>query len=446
MKRVLFLDRGYLFRHIKGEDFECIYAALTPSGKKYLQKLNQKVVGCFEEEYDLLEVASYDDNYLNYSYDSDRFLNHYDFEKRREILGKEISFWRNILDTYQPTCIFGEVVTIEWMEVLYNEAKLRHIPYNSFLYGFKNGYCYWLDKPFNSEISEERWNTVEVKEEHIEEASKYYYNVQQNQEKPFYIQNLKHSNIRCLLAGFRYWVKECFSIYSRKGFVYEEYTNAAKLMMERGFRGYTRKHDSIANIDNSKHSYIFYPLHYEPEATISYFADAYCNQASDICHIAHALNSNQVLIVKEHPQQLNMLLCSRFYNLKKKYSNIVFLRGDVSSYEVFKKIDAVVTLTGTGGLEAMICGIPVITLGKVFYNFCESTTLCPDFNVLKMLLREKKYKVPQKKQVIEFIEKFFALQVKGYAVKKYIGQYDENYQALYEYIKNTVNTLPYADN
>lgn len=430
MKNILFLDRNYLFKHIKSEKYNSIFVSLKESGRKELESLGQNVVGCFESQYSDLEVADFVDDYLLYSYDSDRFLNRFSFEKRREILGKEISFWCAILDKYKPVCIVSEVVTIEWMEVLYIEARRRNIPYHSFLYGFNKGYCYWLDNPFNSEISSTRWTNLKIENSHKLMAREFFDGVRDKHAKPYYIQNVNYSNIKSLLSGIRYYCREYYHKVKQKGFVYGYYSEAAVDMINRGVKSMYKKHDSLDDINTNNHEYLFYPLHYEPEATLSYFSEYYSNQLNNICNIAHSLNTNQVLIVKEHPQQINMLLLDKYSRLKKTYKNVLYIRGDVSSYDIFKKISAIVTLTGTGGIEGMILGIPVITLGHVFYNYCESTNVCRNMVELKNMIRKKTYKKPDPAKILSFLEHFFALTERGYAYSKYIGDQDENYRAL----------------
>ena len=134
MKKILILDRYYTTKLAKSDKYEFIIACLTKKNKEQFQKEGYNVVGCFEEDYSELPIADYPNNYLLFSFDSDRFLRRYSFEKRREILGKEISFWSQILDGHKPDLIINEVCTIEWMEVLYIEAKKRNIIYHTPLY------------------------------------------------------------------------------------------------------------------------------------------------------------------------------------------------------------------------------------------------------------------------------------------------------------------------
>ena len=224
MKRILILDRYYTTRFAKSEKYEFIVAALTVKNKNDFLAEGNKVVGCFEEDYDKIEVAKYPENYLIFSFDSDRFLKRFPIDKRREILGKEITFWAKILDEYKPDFIINEVCTIEWMEVLYIEAKKRNIEYKTFLFGQISHKCYWLDTPFNSSISPERFASVEITEELISAAEAFCREKIEKQQKPFYAKVKSYSNLHCLISSYKRYFIECWKEMRHKGFMYEYYS------------------------------------------------------------------------------------------------------------------------------------------------------------------------------------------------------------------------------
>lgn len=431
MKKILFLDRNYCFKYIKSDKFESIFVAVSPKTKKELLNAEVNVVGCFEEEYEQLPIAEYPTNYLLFSFDSDRFLNSYPYFKRREILGKEISFWTRILDEYKPDLIVNEVCTMELTEVLYIEAKKREIPYHTFL-GLFPGKAYWVDEPFNSMISEERWNQIELTDELLSKAEELYDNVRIKNAKPLYAIVAKRSVARDMLSAVKYYVSQQFRLHTRRGFVYEQYVGQSYLWIQRNISRIFRRYDILEQIKDTDTEVVFYPLHFEPEATISYFVELYMRQVFDIEQIAHCLGQKQVLVVKEHPQQPGMLLTKRFQEIKKRCPNVLFLSSDISSYEMFKTTDLVVTLVGTAGYEAMIMGIPTIVLGDVFYRACPCVTYCESFRELKRVIRGKQYNIPTKEAMIPFLARFAAMQTNGHPN---LGK--ENVDNI-EQVKNTI--------
>ena len=410
MKKVLILDRYYTTRFAKSEKYEFVVVALTKKNKQNLIAEGYNVVACFEEEYDLLTISDYPNNYLIHSFDSDRFLKRYSLQIRREILGKEITFWAEILDSHKPDFIINEVCTIEWMEVLYIEALKRNIKYNTFLFGQIPHMTYWLETPFNSAITPSRLDTIKPSVEHYEKAREFVKAIKEKPNKPFYSLVKKHNVFKVFLSSVKHYMRDLYRESKHEGFLYEYYSEQRKPGIESSWKMLYKKHDKFEI--NEKYEYVFYPLHYEPEATLSYFSEFYANQVDVIRAIAHSLKTNQILIVKEHPQQVGMLLTKKYQNLKKDFPNLMFLNGNVPSFDILKSIKLLVTLTGTGGFEAMITGIPVIVLGDVFYNCCRSVNRCQSFNELKDYIRNDSYIIPNEKDNLDFVAKFISLQTK----------------------------------
>lgn len=413
MKRVLFIDRLYSYLNISTDKFEPIYVALNTNGKKLVNKYGNQVVACFEEEYDSIVPALVPDNYLIHSFAMDRFLkNRFTNEKRMEILGKEIAFWGNVLDQYKPDIIYNEVCTMEWVEVLYIESQKRKIPFVTFLAGSKLGKIYHLETPFNSALDSKRWDNADPSKENFEQASIFVNATRNKQQKPFYVQGLKDNKLQAFFQAVNYCIDAKYRrIVHGKSFFYEDYYDYSRLNLTRTWLSLFRKLDGVKDIKGRE--YLFYPLHFEPEATISYFCEFNSDQASLIGNISRCLKTNQLLVVKEHPQQRGMLLTRKFQEVKKANANIIYLPGDISSIDVINDCKAIVTITGTAGYEGMMIGKPVFTLGNVFYNACTEVTHINNISELKQIIRQDRYKYPNIERVIEFVAKFMSLQVDG---------------------------------
>lgn len=414
MKRVLFLDRGYSFLYAKETSYERIYVALTKHNRIVLEARGLKVVGCFEEQFNSIPLAPIPENYLLFSQGLDRFLTgQYSYKQRQEILSKEISFWQTILDEWKPDLVLNEVCTMEWVEVLYIEASKRDIPYRAFLVGSSSSKFYWLDSPFNSEISPEIWANVIPSDQNYKDAEAYVEGIIQKQLRPFYVMGKKSSKLRSILGWTRYYFMNVFKHISYAGnFQYEDYRESSRIMLEAIVRSVYISYDRIPSDDTE---FIFFPIHYEPEATISYFAEFYSNQVYDIESIAKCIKSNQLLVVKEHPQQCGMLLTKKFQELKKRCPNVLFISGEESVVDVMNKCKCIVTITGTAGYECMMIGKPVFTLGKVFYNACSECTHITNWDQLKDAIRNNRYLYPDRQKVVNFVAKFMAIQKQGCA-------------------------------
>lgn len=430
MKTVLITDREYATLYMKSDVFKLISVALTRGSKRRLISLGIEVVACFEEEYEHLEQAEFDSDYLDHSFDSDRVLYRFPLQKRLEILGKEITFWRNVFDKYKPDVLVNEVVTLEYFEVMYIEARNHNVPYYCFLPNPIPHTIYWLETPYNSVMAFPEGN---ITQDIQNKADDFINNIVVRNQKPFYIQNINDNKLSLICDALRHVLicyKANLKLKFSKRFKYEDYTDLYSFKLESAVSLLYKSYDKL--VFDDKLEYYFFPIHYEPEATVTYFADSYDDQVMMIGRFAHALSINQRLIVKEHPQQRGALLTTRYQNLKKKYKNIIFVESKITSYEIFKNIKAVITLTGTAGFEALVCGIPVILIGNVFYKNCSGVTFCNNFLELKDIFRNHRYQKPNKDEIKHFVELLF-LKVRNVFPFKSGGKYIE--EDIYNFTK-----------
>ncbi len=117
------------------------------------------------------------------------------------------------------------------------------------------------------------------------------------------------------------------------------------------------------SIDN-----LVYPLQYEPEASLLYFAPHHVDQVSFVETVLRALPHGKLLWVKEHPNQFGALNESPWRSLKKRYDNLRFVHGRQNGRELIKKTALVVTISSTMGLDALLLGRKVLVGGEVFYS------------------------------------------------------------------------------
>lgn len=410
-KKVLVLDRSFSVRYMKSEIFETIIVCLNRERKAEIENAGLKTVGCFEEEYNEIPVSEIPDNYLINSFDCDRFLNRYNYDKRIEILGKEISFWTRILDEYRPDAIVNEIVTIEFAEVMAIEAEKRNIPYyrwNSMPFAPMN---MWVEnKPFNSLMGRSFWDSIIPSAQDKKDAEARLENIRVKHTRPYYVQGLRKSysevikhKAKAFIANFTMVYKHFYYKYTGK-FIYEDYYFIRKINADRKISKILHREYDNLNFSNEI-EYLFYPLHYEPEATIEYVGYYFNDQPMLIGRIAHAMKPNQKLIIKEHPQQMGALMTARYRELKRRYPNIMFIPGNVSAYDIFPRIKCVITLCGTAGFEAWVCGKPVICFGDVFYKDFPGVTSCNDFEALHNIIRNNLFEKAEDEVILEYLSK-----------------------------------------
>lgn len=113
--------------------------------------------------------------------------------------------------------------------------------------------------------------------------------------------------------------------------------------------------------------YVLYTLHYQPEASTCVRAQKYEKQLFFIDSLAKSLSADMVLYVKEHYANLGHRPI-RFYKELKQLPNVVLIDPLENTRDLILHAQAVTTLTGTAGWEAMLLRKPVIVGGKVYYS------------------------------------------------------------------------------
>lgn len=416
-KKVLLFARSFLAKYysdIKSDIIEPIFVTLTHEEKVFLESIGWSVYGCFEDEYDTLPVTQFPGNYLRTSFQSDRFLNRFNYDKRMEILGKEISFWSRVMDITKPDFLVNETVAVEIAEVMAIEAQKRNIPFYTYLLGFLPNTFYWKPNPFTGRLAS--LDNIAPTEDHIQKAKEYVSSVVEKNNRPFYVTNVKKNRIT-IKTILHSWLKNKImkkkqrKLESKMSFKYEDYS----LFTENDFHIHSSffkgEYDSIENIE--KKHVIFLPMHMEPEAILNYFVEENFDQLMLINTVLSCLKADQYLVVKEHPQQQGVLLTKRYQDLKKKNCNLIYLPSHVLSLSIIKKSDAIITLTSTVAWEGLMLGKPAFVIGQIFYDQCNGVKRVDSFKQLKYELRKDVYEKPNHSSVIEYVAKMISLLHEG---------------------------------
>jgi hypothetical protein len=141
-----------------------------------------------------------------------------------------------------------------------------------------------------------------------------------------------------------------------------------KLAMRRSISSfYLRRlcrYDDIERLDGKL---VYYGLHVQPENSIDVFGSYVSDQLKLIKDIRRALPFDATLIVKEHPNFLGMKSI-RFFCEVKKIPNVKLVRHDLSSFDIYRRVSLVVTVSGTIAYEAGLLGIPAVTFSPMYFG------------------------------------------------------------------------------
>ena len=113
---------------------------------------------------------------------------------------------------------------------------------------------------------------------------------------------------------------------------------------------------------------IFFPLQYEPEASLLYAAPDSQNQAALVESMLKSMPQGHVLWVKEHPNQFGVLGHGVWQKLRKRYSNLRLVYGRENGRHLIQRCGVAVSITSTAGMDALILGRTCLVLGDVFFK------------------------------------------------------------------------------
>lgn len=111
---------------------------------------------------------------------------------------------------------------------------------------------------------------------------------------------------------------------------------------------------------------VFFALQYQPEQSTLTQAAWYANQVYVIESISRSLPPGYTLIVKEHPwgrgnrPVWQYKHIQRFYNVR---------MCDAPAKDIIRKVQAVVALSGTVAVEALVMDRPTVLLGRAFFDY-----------------------------------------------------------------------------
>jgi hypothetical protein len=124
----------------------------------------------------------------------------------------------------------------------------------------------------------------------------------------------------------------------------------------------------IAPMDLIKYPrFAFFPLHFEPEVSLQVLGRPYQNQIEVVRVLASSLPAGMALLVKEHPRA-HGYRSLRYYRKLLEIPNVRLVETRTPTQIIVKHAELVAVISGSTGLEAAVCGRPVITFGTPAYN------------------------------------------------------------------------------
>ena len=141
-------------------------------------------------------------------------------------------------------------------------------------------------------------------------------------------------------------------------------------------------------------SYLFYPLHKQPEASIDVLGQYYEDQYLNIVNIWRLLGPDMYLAVKEHPNAIGDR-SEEFFKKVSALSRVVVVHEMEESWNIIENATGVFSVSSTASYEAALMGVESFTFSPIFFNKlkgCYHVTLndlstCRNFEDLLTKLR-----------------------------------------------------------
>jgi hypothetical protein len=137
-----------------------------------------------------------------------------------------------------------------------------------------------------------------------------------------------------------------------------------------------RCYQNLAQSPDFTTKFVYFPLHYQPERATLPKGGRY----HDLYLVAEMLSqyvpSDWNIVIKEHPYQFSSSGVGQqgrsTYNYDdfNELDNVVIVPIDTSSVQLIKNAEAVATVTGTAGWEAINMGTPAVIFGNAWYRVC----------------------------------------------------------------------------
>lgn len=370
---------------------------------------------------------------------TDRFLIHRDYGYVVKVTCGLFSLFEYVFTKHSIDIYYSETIATLQCYIAYLVGRKTGAKYyaQTSARGFDATHVYVLDDPFNRIVlMEQDYLKGEYSLEEMSAAKKFLEEFYAKETKPSYMLvtgKKPKLKLKYLLLPIIRFVKRFDSNYNDpcSYMYYESYktvTNPIKFY----FRyQYCKRYYKMADLTKK---YVLYPLHYQPEASTCVCAQKYEKQLFFIDSWAKSLPADTMLYVKEHYAILGHREVS-FYKELKKYPNVVLINPWENTRELIKHAEAVTTLTGTAGWEAMLFRKPVFIGGNIFFENAPGVIKVDDvYN--HYLDKMATWEQPKEDELLRYLCSYMRSLHKG---EDWVADSDENISHIVDSLMEVVN-------
>ncbi|PIR54284.1 hypothetical protein COU75_01620 [Candidatus Peregrinibacteria bacterium CG10_big_fil_rev_8_21_14_0_10_42_8] len=190
----------------------------------------------------------------------------------------------------------------------------------------------------------------------------------QNQKYPLYFDHLKELLQRKPLHILQFGMRYC----TPSGIIRALSAWKRRRVIARNNAFY----DKNAVALDPNHRFVYFALHFQPEMSTIPMGGGFGDQVLVAQLLSKYLPDDVLIYVKEHPRESSWLYRSeQFYQSFLDIKNVRLISRDTDSFALREHCEAVATITGSVGFEALFRSKPVLMFGHRFYQYSKGVFL-----------------------------------------------------------------------
>jgi len=172
----------------------------------------------------------------------------------------------------------------------------------------------------------------------------------------------------------------------------------------KSLRKYFSSQVFVDHIPYNRIKYALFTLHVQPEASTSELAPFHVNQLGVIENVARCLPLDWVLVVKQN-KTMESIDPIWFQQKLKQIPNVLLASANENTKELINYSQAIISITGTSGMEAALLGKKVIQLvPTVPWIILDNVRVVNDWNNLYQVLKEENEKEVTEESIATYLQ------------------------------------------
>jgi len=171
-----------------------------------------------------------------------------------------------------------------------------------------------------------------------------------------------------------------------------------------------------------REAFVYFPLHYEPEANSDIYGGRYTNQIDAIDAICRSLPERWIVLLKENPKQTFLRRSPAFFKRIESLARVYWVDDATPTEDLRRRSAVSATITGTVGWESLCGGRACVYFGEPWYATMPGAVRF----IVDIDLVEVSNIVVHKCDLDAALKEFLSQAADGLAAARYAGQLPED--------------------